>query len=113
MRTRRSGAGSPRPRSPLEEVQAVERPEPHDDLADDAVVGLRAEAARVRRGFTVVAHREEVAVRDAQRVADLWALRDRGAVRADEVARLAVHVQPTRAEIHGVAGHGDDALHGG
>ena len=44
----RCQGGVPRSRSPLEEDEAVEGPEPQDDLADDAAVRLRPEAARVR-----------------------------------------------------------------
>src|SRR5690349_22812561 len=86
-------------RSPLEEDESIHRPEPQDHLADDPVVRLRAEAPRVRRCIAVVAEREEVARRDRQWVADIRSLRGRGSVRADEIARLPVHVKAAGAQI--------------
>src|ERR1700716_842594 len=90
--------------SPVEEVEPVRWPESNDHLADDPVVRLSAERARVRGGQTVIAEREEGSVWHLVGVLDVGTLRLRGAMRLREEAQPSVDVQVPVAQLHRLTG---------
>src|SRR5437762_4255350 len=97
--------------SPFEEAEAVERPEPDDDLADDPVIRLRAERARVARGEAVVAEGEAGVGWDLQGIRDRRRLRRRRAMRARVLGLDAVDVQLAVPQVDVVPSNGGHALH--
>src|SRR6266545_8347167 len=93
--------------SPVEEDEPVRWPKPQDHLADDAVVRLRTECARVLRELAVVAEREEVSIRHLERIFHVGHLGLRGAVRLGKETQVPVDVEVAVAQLHRLAGDSD------
>src|SRR2546430_1586640 len=101
----------PSSRSPLKKYEAVERPKAQDHFADDVAHWHRTERARVGRERAVVAHDEDLPVRDRERINDLRCLRLRRAVGLSDIHLVAVHEDIPVAPADRLAAAGYDALY--
>src|SRR6476469_3855059 len=96
--------------APLERADALRRPVRRERLADDPVDGDRAPEAAVVGRAAVVAHAEDVALRDGDRPRQVAALAPGARGRERLALELAVAHDVPVAHGDAVAAHPDDPL---